>query len=59
MVIDFIMGLSGEMDTLLRRTGMPVAVIVRVNTREYDSKLLQNINSNRRNIILILYLIKH
>ena len=37
---------------------MPGAVMVRINTREYDNKILQNINSNRRSIGSIPYIIK-
>ena len=43
---------------LLRRTGMPGAVMVRINTREYDNKILLNVSNNRRSTRLILYIIK-
>ena len=33
---------------LLRRTGMPGAVMVRMSTREYDSSISWNVNSSRR-----------
>ena len=38
---------------------MPGAVMVRISTREYDNSVSQNINSNRRSAILILYITKH
>ena len=44
---------------VLRRTGMPGAVIVRISTREYDSRVLQNINNNRRSTSLIPYITKY
>ena len=44
---------------ILRRTGMPGAVIVRIKTRQCDSSISQNINSNRRSTKLILYITKY
>ena len=37
---------------------MPVAVMVLISAREYDNKVLQNINSNRRSIRFILHITK-
>ena len=44
---------------LLRRAGMSGAVIVRMNTREYDSKVSQNVNSNRRSTSSVPHITKH
>ena len=44
---------------LLRRAGMSAAVIIRISTRQYDSKISQNINNNRRSTKSILYIIKY
>ena len=44
---------------LLRRTGMPGAVMVLVNTREYDNKILQNISSSKRSTSSISYITKY
>ena len=38
---------------------MSVTVIVRISTREYDSKILQNVNNNRRSTRFILYITKY
>ena len=43
---------------MLHGTGTPGVVMVLINTREYDSRILQNINSNRRSTKLILYITK-
>ena len=44
---------------LLRRTGMPGAVMVQISTREYDNSISQNISSNRRSTRLIPHITKH
>ena len=38
---------------------MPGAVMVRISTREYDSRVSWNIISNRRSTRSILYIIKY
>ena len=38
---------------------MPGAVMVRISTREYDSKVSQNINNNRRSTRSIPHITKY
>ena len=38
---------------------MPSAVIVQISTREYDSRVSQNINSNRRSTRSIPHITKY
>ena len=38
---------------------MPGAVMVRIRARQYDNKILQNVNNNRMSIRSILYIIKY
>ena len=44
---------------LLRRTGMPGAVMVLISIREYDSSGSRNVNSNRKSTRLVPHIIKH
>ena len=38
---------------------MPGAVIIQISTREYDSRVLQNVNNNRRSTRLIPQITKY
>ena len=44
---------------MLRRTGMPGAVMVRMRTRQNDNKVSRNVNSNRRSTRSIPHITKH
>ena len=43
---------------LLRRTGMPGAVMLRINVREYDNRVLRNVNSSKRSTRSIPHITK-
>ena len=59
LIFTQIFSLVDSLAIVLRRTGMPGAVIVRMSTREYDSNILQNVNSNRRSTRSIPHITKH
>ena len=54
----FVINFNGICKVLLRRTGMPGAVIVRISIREYDNNILQNVNNNRRSTRSIPHITK-
>ena len=49
---------SSYSSPLLRRTGMPVAVMVLISTREYDNSVLQNVSTSKRSTRLIPHITK-
>ena len=44
---------------VLRRAGIPGAVMVQMSTREYNNRVSQNINNNKRSTIFIPYITKY